>query len=128
MNLAFELRKSFDYFVMLEITRRGEGTCTFNTQGRQSNIFGSNIFGKVRYCFVQGLSIKSGNSGLKWGKSSGKIIFRNSCKSDAIVEEIFMILPDIFGFSSRNLMTLGGKIWVSDGLCRITDCPPWRIV
>ena len=71
MNLAFELCKSFDYFVMLEIARGGGGrggACTFNTQGRQSNVFGSNVFGKVRYCFVQGLSIKSDNSGLKWGK------------------------------------------------------------
>ena len=81
----------------------GGGTCTVNTRGRQSNIFGSNIFGKIRYFFVQGLSIKSDRSGLKWGKSSRKIIFRN------FVEGIFVILPDIFGSFSGNLMIFGDK-------------------
>ena len=47
---------------------------------------------------------------LKMGKIVRENNFRNSCKSDAIVEEIFMILLDSSGSSSRNLMILGGKI------------------
>ena len=102
---GIRVMQKFDYFVMLEISREGGGgACTFSTQGRQSNIFGSNISGKVRYCFVQGLSIKSDNSGLKWVEIVS--LFRNSCKSDAIVD---MILPGIFGSSSRNLMIFLGR-------------------
>ena len=89
---------------MLEIPG---GTCIFTTKGAFIQYFWVKHFwqGPIFFCSRNG--IKSDNSGLK---SSGKTIFRNSFKSDAVAEEIFMILPDIFGSSSRHLMIFGGKI------------------
>ena len=68
----------------------------------------------ILFLFRQGRIIlnrmKSDNSGLKWGKVVRENNFKKFLQINAIVEEIFIILPIIFGSSGRNLMNFwGGK-------------------